>query len=73
MARARPTRRGRFWVPVPPGKMPIGTSIWLMTVLPMTPKRMSKFIDSSAPPPPTRPSICAIVTLFIVRNRWHMA
>ena len=53
-------------VPVPPGRMPIGTSIWLMMVLPMTPKRMSKLIDSSLPPPPTRPSIWAMVTLSML-------
>ena len=73
IARLRPIRRGMRWVPVPPGRMPSGTSIWLTKVLPFTPKRMSKHMESSLPPPPTRPSICAMVTLFIWAKRSHMA
>ena len=48
------------------GSIPRGISIWLMQVFPSTPKRMSKAAANSLPPPPTRPSICAIVTVFIV-------
>ena len=60
-------------MPVPPGRMPIGTSIWLMTVRSSAPKRMSHDIDSSLPPPPTRPPISTTVALGIVRYVSHMA
>jgi len=65
---------GRFrCVPEPPGRIPRGTSIWLTKVLPRTPKRISSDIESSDPPPPTRPSICAIEILSIRRKRSHMS
>ena len=38
----------------------------------MTPKRMSILATNSLPPPPTRPSICAMVTLSILRSRSHI-
>ena len=72
MARPLPTSRGSRCVPVPPGRMPSGTSIWLTTVRPIAPNRMSHDDASSLPPPPTRPLISAIVALGIVRNRSHI-
>ena len=59
-------------MPVPPGRIPIGTSIWFTTVLPSSPKRMSQLAASSLPPPPTRPATTQIVALGIVRRRSHI-
>ena len=56
-------------MPVPPGMMPSATSGWLNTAWPRAAKRMSHDSASSLPPPPTRPSITAMVAFGIVRKR----
>ena len=70
-ARLRPIRRGRRTVPVPPGMMPSATSGWLNTAVGPA-KRMSQLSASSLPPPPTRPSITAIVAFGIGRSCSHI-
>ena len=70
-ARLRPIRRGRRTVPVPPGMMPRATSGWLKIAVGPA-KRMSQLSASSLPPPPTRPSITAIVAFGIWRSCSHM-
>ena len=58
-------------MPLPPGMMPRATSGWLNTADGPA-KRMSQLRASSLPPPPTRPSMTAIVALGIVRSRSHI-
>ena len=70
-ARLRPISRGSRTVPLPPGMIPSATSGWLNTAVGPA-KRMSQLSASSLPPPPTRPSITAIVALGIVRSDSHI-
>ena len=53
--------------------IPSATSGWLNTALPSAAKRMSQLSASSLPPPPTRPSMTAIVAFGIVRIASHIA
>ena len=59
-------------MPDPPGRMPRATSGWLNTASPIATNRRSHESVSSLPPPPTRPSITAIVGFGIVRKHSHM-
>ena len=70
-ARLRPINRGRRTVPVPPGMMPRATSGWLNIAVGPA-KRMSQLSAISLPPPPTRPSITAIVAFGIWRSCSHI-
>ena len=58
-------------MPVPPGMIPRATSGWLNTAVGPA-KRMSQLSAISLPPPPTRPSITAIVALGIWRSCSHI-
>ena len=58
-------------MPLPPGMMPSATSGWLKTAAGEA-KRMSQLSASSLPPPPTRPSITAIVAFGMRRRRSHI-
>jgi len=71
-ARLRPARRASRCVPVPPGRIPSATSGWLNTARPRAANRMSQDSVNSLPPPPTRPSITAMVAFGMVRNRSTM-
>ena len=60
-------------MPLPPGMIPSATSGWLNDGLAeQRAKRMSQLSASSLPPPPTRPSITAIVAFGIVRSASHI-
>ena len=60
-------------MPLPPGMIPSATSGWLKTARSTAANRMSQLSASSLPPPPTRPSMTAIVAFGIVRNASHIA
>ena len=59
-------------MPLPPGMIPSATSGWQKTDEGVA-KRMSHPRANSEPPPPTRPSIRAMVGFGIVRRVSHMA
>ncbi len=71
-ARLRPMRRGSRTVPPAPGTIPMATSGWLKMAFGVA-NRMSHPSASSLPPPPTRPSITAMVGLGMVRRVSHIS
>ena len=70
-ARLRPTTCGSRAVPPAPGRMPINTSGWPITVR-GEPTRTSSARRNSAPPPRATPSIAPIVSRRPADSRWNV-